>query len=130
MIVRPALLYGLECWLVQKAKVQMLMTAEMRMLRWMYGYTRMDRIRNRVITNIVKGAPIEDKTRETRLKWFGDRKRSVDVPTRRCEKINLPQCRRGRGLPQKSLNEVVRHNMKFLRLTENIAQNKSLLRLR
>ena len=71
MIVRPALLYGLECWLVQKAKVQMLMTAEMRMLRWMYGYTRMDRIRNRVITNIVKGAPIEDKTRETRLRFFG-----------------------------------------------------------
>ena len=37
------------------------MVAEMRMIRWMCGYTKMDRIRNEVIKDLVKVAPIEDK---------------------------------------------------------------------
>ena len=44
------------------------MVAEMRMIRWMCGYTRMDRIRNEVSRDLVKVAPIEDKMRETRLR--------------------------------------------------------------
>jgi len=43
------------------------MVAEMGMIRWMCGYSRIDRIRNGVIRNLVKIAPIEDKMRETRL---------------------------------------------------------------
>lgn len=50
-----------------------------------------------VIRDKVKMAPIEDTMRESRLKWFGHMKRSiVDVPGRRCEMINLLECRRGR----------------------------------
>jgi len=37
----------------------------------MCGYTRIDRIRNGVIRDLVKVAPIEDKMRETMLRWFG-----------------------------------------------------------
>jgi len=48
MVVRPALLYGAECWSIKKTQVQRLMVAEMRMIRWMCGYTRLDRIRNMV----------------------------------------------------------------------------------
>ena len=44
------------------------MVAEMRMIIWMYGYTRVDRIRNEGIRDMVKVAPIEDKIRETRLR--------------------------------------------------------------
>jgi len=44
-----------------------LMIAKMRMIRWMFGYTRIDRIRNDVIRYLVKVAPIEDKMRESRL---------------------------------------------------------------
>jgi len=44
------------------------MVAEMMMIRWMCGYMRMDRIRNKVIRDLVKVTPIEDKMRETRLK--------------------------------------------------------------
>ena len=47
------------------------MVAEMRMIRWMCAYTRMDRISNGVIRDLVLVASIEVKMRETRLRWFG-----------------------------------------------------------
>ena len=37
------------------------MIAEMRMIRWMCGYMRVDRIRNEVIKDRVEVAVIEDK---------------------------------------------------------------------
>ena len=40
--------------------------------------------------------PIEEKIREGRLRWFGDIRRiSMDALVRRCEKIDIPECRRG-----------------------------------
>jgi len=65
-------------------------------------HTRLDRMRNEVIRNKVKVAPIEDKIKETRLRWFGYVKMSVEVPMRRCEMIYLPECRRGGEQPKKS----------------------------
>ena len=40
----------------------------MRMLRWMYGKTRKDIIRNYSICDMVWIAPIDDKLRENRLR--------------------------------------------------------------
>jgi len=59
------------------------MVAEMRMIRWLCDFTRMDRIRNGVIRDLAKVTPIEEKLRETRLRWFGHvKRRSDDVPMR------------------------------------------------
>ena len=52
----------------EKTHVQRLMVAETRMIRWMCGYLRVDRIMNEVIRDIVKVTPIKDKMRETRLR--------------------------------------------------------------
>ena len=69
----------------------------MRMIRWMCGFTRIDRIRNGVIRNLAKVAPIEDKMIEMRLSWFGHVKRmSVDALVKRCEMINIRGGKRGR----------------------------------
>ena len=75
MVVRPAVLYGSECWPPKKTQVQLLMVAEMRMVRWMCGFTRLDRIRNGKIRGLDEVAPIEEKMRESRLRWFGHVKR-------------------------------------------------------
>ncbi|WMV25610.1 hypothetical protein MTR67_018995 [Solanum verrucosum] len=45
--------------------------AKMRMLRWMCGHTRFDKIRSEDIQNKVGVASMVNKMREARLKWFG-----------------------------------------------------------
>jgi hypothetical protein len=42
--IRPAMLYGVECWPTKRRHVQQLGVAEMRMLRWMCGHTSRDRV--------------------------------------------------------------------------------------
>ncbi|XP_055802220.1 uncharacterized protein LOC129871346 [Solanum dulcamara] len=64
VVVRPTLLYGVECWPIKKLHVQKMRVAEMRMLRWMCGHTRMDRIRNEDIRDKVGVASVEDKMLE------------------------------------------------------------------
>jgi len=67
------------------------------MIRWICGYTRIDRIRNRVIRDLVKVAPIKDKMREIRLRLFGHvKRRSMDAPVRRYQRINIPEGKRER----------------------------------
>ncbi|MES6371410.1 hypothetical protein U6J70_12350, partial [Cutibacterium acnes] len=69
--IRPAMLYGVECWATNKQQVHKMSVAEMRMLRWMSGKTRKDKIRNEFIRGSLGVAPIGDKMRESRLRWFG-----------------------------------------------------------
>ena len=68
MMVRPTLLYDTECWANKKQYIQEISVAEMRMLRWMCGKTRMVKVRNEDIHRLVRVAPIEDKMRENRLR--------------------------------------------------------------
>ena len=53
-VVRPAMMYGAETWAVKKAHEKKLDVAEMRVLRWMSGVTKMDRIRNEIIRGTTK----------------------------------------------------------------------------
>jgi len=107
------------------------MITKMRTIRWICGYTKLDRIRNIVIRERLGVAPLEDKMRETIQRMFGHvKRRSVSAPMKRCEAIHLLHCRRGRGHPKMSRNEVVRNNMKSMGLTEDMAQDRNLWRFR
>ncbi|KAI8538489.1 hypothetical protein RHMOL_Rhmol09G0107800 [Rhododendron molle] len=66
--IRPAMLYGTECWPIKKQQVNKMSEAEMRMLKWMCGKTRRDRIKNETVREMVGVAPIEEKLRENRLR--------------------------------------------------------------
>ncbi|VDP54051.1 unnamed protein product [Heligmosomoides polygyrus] len=54
-------MYGTECWPATKEVEMRLSVMETKMLRWMAGVTRMDRIRNDVIRKKFGIAPIADK---------------------------------------------------------------------
>ncbi|KAG5591071.1 hypothetical protein H5410_041585 [Solanum commersonii] len=125
VVVRPALLYGAECWPVKNAHVHKMHVAEMRMLRWMCGHTRSDRIRNEVIREKVGVASVEDKLREARLRWFGHvKRRSADAPVRRCEVMVVEGTRRGRGRPKKYWEEVIRQDLAMLHITEDMTLDR------
>ncbi|XP_070034531.1 uncharacterized protein [Nicotiana tomentosiformis] len=106
VVVRPTILYGAECCPVKIAHILKIKVIEIRMLRWMCRHTMLDRIRNEVIRDKVGVAPIEDKMREARLKWFGHvMRRSTDAPVRRCESLTIEGLHRGRGRPKKRWGE-------------------------
>jgi hypothetical protein len=49
VVARPTLPYGNETWVTTKRDMTLLDDAEMRFLRSVKGYTRLDKIRNEVI---------------------------------------------------------------------------------
>ena len=54
---------------MKKTKGKKLDMAEMRMLIWIGGVTKLDRIRNGRIGGTTKEGEISKKVQETRLKW-------------------------------------------------------------
>ncbi|KAK3568206.1 hypothetical protein QTP86_000223 [Hemibagrus guttatus] len=70
-VVRPAMLYGLVTVPLRKRQESELEVAELKMLRFSLGVTRLDRIRNEYIRGTAHVGRLGDKVREARLRWFG-----------------------------------------------------------
>jgi len=88
--IKLALLYDIECWAIKRYHAQKMSVAEMCMLRWMCGNTRRDKVRNENIRTKIDVAPIEEKMRENRLRWFDHvRRKATDALVRRVEHIKL-----------------------------------------
>ncbi|RZB55503.1 Villin-4 [Glycine soja] len=112
--VGPAILYGTECWAVKSQHETKVGVAEMRMLRWMCGKTRQDKIRNGAIRERVGVAPIVEKMVENRLRWFGHvERRPVDSVVRRVDQMERRQTIRGRGRPKKTIREVIKKDLEL-----------------
>ncbi|KAK9140212.1 hypothetical protein Scep_009893 [Stephania cephalantha] len=86
--IRLAMLYGSECWAVKQQQLHKMNVAKMRMLRWMCGKTRKDRIRNIEIQKQVGVAPIDTKIRgrAVAVVWSLQR-RPTNAPTRKLYSI-------------------------------------------
>ncbi|KAK3542013.1 hypothetical protein QTP86_010323, partial [Hemibagrus guttatus] len=65
------MLYGLETVSLRKRQESELEVAELKMLRFSLGVTRLDRIRNKYIRGTAHVGRLGDKVREARLRWFG-----------------------------------------------------------
>ncbi len=63
-VIRPALAHGAETWALKKAHEQKLDAAQMRMLRWMCGVTKLARIRNEKIKGQQKWKKSQRKSRK------------------------------------------------------------------
>jgi hypothetical protein len=66
--IRPTMLYGAKCWPIKRQHVQQLSVAEMRVLRWICGHTRKDRVRNDDIRDRLGVTPVEEKLVQHRLR--------------------------------------------------------------
>ena len=73
---------------------------------------------------MVKVAPIEDKLRENRLRWFGHvNRRPMDAPVRKSDLVSIDNTR-GRGSPKLTLWDIIKKDMMSCGLTEDIALDK------
>ncbi|KAK3575243.1 hypothetical protein QTP86_023434, partial [Hemibagrus guttatus] len=100
-VVRPAMLYGLETVSLRKRQEAELEVAELKMLRFSLGVTRLDRIRNEYIRGTAHIGHLGDKVREARLRWFGHvQRRESEYIGGRMLDMELPG-RRQRGSPKR-----------------------------
>lgn len=64
------------------------------MMRWICGFTGMDRIVNKVIHDKVRVSLVEDKMREARLRWFKNMiGNGTDPPIWRCKGLTMDEFR-------------------------------------
>ena len=100
-IVRPAMIYGSECWAAKKNDTQKLHTTEMRMLRWARGNTKKDHIKNEDIWREANVEPMTTFLKKKRLPWCGHVLRKEWEDTTK-KKLNMQvQGKRRRGGPRK-----------------------------
>ncbi|PKA66968.1 ataxia telangiectasia mutated family protein [Apostasia shenzhenica] len=120
------MIYDAECWLAKRKHINKINIAEMRMLRWMCGYTRKNRMGNEYIRKKVGVALIEDKLRESRLRWFGHlNHRSIEAPIRKIELLNFAHVQRRRGRPKRTRQETIRSDLGYLDLDKNLVADKA-----
>ena len=109
---------------MKKADEKHMAVTEMKMLRWMCGWTRRDKIRNEKVRKVLGVTPIEDKMRENRMRWYGHvQRREESHITRRVHRINV-EGKRNRGRPELRWMDIVNQDMKLLKVEPMDAQDR------
>ena len=122
--VKPAMLYGMETVAMTKRQEGELEVAELRMLRFAMGVTRMDKIRNEYIRGTAGVERISKKLREWRLRWYGHvLRRNEDYVGKRVLGMELPGKRR-QGRPKRKFMDAVKEDMRALGVTDEDAKNR------
>ncbi|KAK3548948.1 hypothetical protein QTP70_021670, partial [Hemibagrus guttatus] len=123
-VVRPAMLYGLETVSLRKRQESELEVAELKMLRFSLGVTRLDRIRNEYIRGTAHVGRLGDKVREDRLRWFGHvQRRESEYIGRRMLDMELPG-RRQRGRPKRRYMDGINEDMKLVGASVEDAEDR------
>lgn len=82
------------------------------MLHWMCGKIGQDRIKNEIISESDRIAPIVEKMVENTLRWFEHvERKSVDSVVRRVDQMKRMQKIKGRGRPWKTIIEVIKKDL-------------------
>ncbi|CAD6188193.1 unnamed protein product [Caenorhabditis auriculariae] len=103
---------------------------ETKMLRWTGGVTRLDHVRNEDIRTRFGVAPITEKMREARLRWYGHTLRANDESVaKRCLLMEVAG-KRPRGRPKQRWLDALHNDMKNTRLNPDHAADRIKWRLR
>ena len=70
-MVLLAMVYGMETAAITKSQERKLAVTEMKMLRFMLGITRLDRVKNEEVRKKLNTGEVSTKLREARLRWPG-----------------------------------------------------------
>ncbi|XP_047983973.1 uncharacterized protein LOC125224599 [Leguminivora glycinivorella] len=127
--VKTQVMSPAECWATTKQHINKLHVTEMRMLRWSGGVTLLDKIRNDYIRGSFKVAPIAEKLKENRLRWYGHILRRPEDHMVKLA-LNMPTQKRGSGRPPTTWLTTVQKDMKDVNADAEIAKNRVLWRKR
>ena len=119
------MLYGLEKVALTKRQEAEMEVAELKMLRFSLGVTRMDKIRNEYIRGTAQVGNFGEKTREARMGWYGHLRRKEDgYIGRRMLRMELPG-KRKRGRPKRRFMDVVKEDMAEVGVTEEDTEDRN-----
>ena len=100
-VARPSLLYGSETWVTTQTDTTRLEAAEMRFLRSVTGYTRLDKIRSEVIRKELEISGIQDVRPKYKQNWINHLERMDNTRFLKHALNCKPRGRRDRGRPRK-----------------------------
>ena len=113
-VVRTVMVYRLQTVEVTNKQVKEMEVAEMKMLRFVTGVTRKNKIRNEYIRSTVKVERLGMKMTEGRLRWYGHlMRREKEYVGRKMIKMELLG-KRKRGKPKKRFLNLVKEVMRKL----------------
>ncbi|XP_047990709.1 uncharacterized protein LOC125229811 [Leguminivora glycinivorella] len=101
----------------------------MKMLRWAGGVTRLDKVRNEFVRGSFKVAPVADKLKENRLRWFGHINRRGDDYSVKTA-LNILTKPRGRGSSLSTWWTRIEKDLKALNISPTTTQDRRSWRLR
>ena len=101
VVARPSLLYGSETWVTTKRDMTRLEAAEMRFLRSVTVYTRLDKIRSEVIRKELEISGIQDVRLKYKQNWINHLERMDNTRLLKHALNYKPRGRRDRGRSRK-----------------------------
>jgi len=105
VVDRPTQLYGSETWVTTTRDMTGLEAADMRFLRSVKGYTRLDKIRSEVVRKELEISGIQDVRSKHKQNWINlERMDNTRLPKHAL--IYKPRGRRDRGRPRKRWQSV------------------------
>jgi len=100
VVARPSLLYGSGTWVAMQRDMTGLEDAEMRFLRSVTGYTRLDKIRSENIRQELEISGLQDVRRKYKQNWINHLERMDNTRLAKHALNYIPRGRRDRGRPR------------------------------
>jgi len=101
VVARPSLLYGSETRVTTQRDMTGLEAAEIRFLRSVTGYTRLDKIRSEDIRQELESSGIQDVRLKYKQNWINHLERTDNTTLPKYALNYKPGGRRDRGRPRK-----------------------------
>jgi len=101
VVAKTTQLYGSETWVTTKRDITRLEAAELRFVRSVTAYTRLDKIRSEVIRKGLEISGIRDVTLKYKRNWINHLERTDNTRLPKHDLNYKPRGRRDRGRPRK-----------------------------
>ena len=106
VVARPSLLYGSETWVTTQRDMIRLAAAEIRFLRSVTEYTRLDKIRSENIRQELEISGIQDVRLKYKQNWINNLERMDNTRLPKHALTYKPRGRRDHGRPRKQWQRV------------------------